>query len=474
MKDMKKSIYMLPLMATLFVSSCDIEMVPKGQTTLESAQEIEYLLNSLEINVDPGSDLCVIVNESYGQEFTTVKQLIANTNTLTSVYLSYNEGPDRANLTRDDKRYSSIYKAINTLNVALGKIDDSSGEEAVKTRVKAEAHVKRAYLHFIAANIYAKQYDEATASKNGGIAYVTDYEMNVKEQLPLDRVYELILEDLDDEYIDQLPDEATVLRCSKATGNAIKARVLFQMKRYSSALAYAEKALELNDEVEDRSYMMDEYGWYLLPTSPNNYIYISSSGESWWVPFADNLSLETVAKFEDGDFTIDYGYSGYPEEGEELWNPMYGEMNTGIEGSLSFSGYDTYKNPWGLTVEQMMYIAAECHIRSGEAGGVQTGMDLINLVRTYRIDPDKYEVWSASDEREAMAYLQRAKFIENIATAENFFDRKRWNTEDDYKMTITRELPGIGTYSISPESPLWVLPFPNSVIQNNPTFTQNY
>lgn len=38
MKDMKKSIYMLPLVATLFVSSCDIEMVPKGQTTLESAQ----------------------------------------------------------------------------------------------------------------------------------------------------------------------------------------------------------------------------------------------------------------------------------------------------------------------------------------------------------------------------------------------------------------------------------------------------
>ena len=244
--------------------------------------------------------------------------------------------------------------------------------------------------------------------------------------------------------------------------------------RYAEALSYAEAALELNDEVEDRSYMMEEYAWYLLPTSPNNYIYISSSGESWWVPFADNLSLETVAKFEDGDFVIDYGYSGYPEEGEELWNPMYGEMNTGIEGSLSFTGYDTYKNPWGITVEQMMYVAAECHIRSGAAGGVQKGMEMINHVRTFRIDPDKYTPWSASTEQEAMAYLQQAKFIENIATAENFFDRKRWNTEEDYKMTVTREIPGVGTYSIAPESPLWVLPFPNSVIQNNPTFTQNY
>ncbi len=471
---MRKSIYMLPLAATLLVSSCDIEMVPKGQTTLETAQEVEYLLNAIEVNVDPGSDLSVIVNESYGQEFTTVRELIANTNTLTSVYLSYNEGPDRANLTRSDKRYNSIYSAINTLNVALGKIDAASGDEAVKTRVKAEAHIKRAYLHFLAANVYAKQYDAATAANNGGIAYVTDYEMDVKEQLPLDRVYELILEDLSDEYISQLPDEATVVRCSKATGNAIKARVLFQMKRYAEAIPYAEKALELNSEVEDRSYMMEEYGWYLLPTSPNNYLYISSSGESWWVPFADNLSIETVAKFEDGDFTIDYGYSGWAEEGEEIWNPMYGEMNTGIEGSLSFTGYDTYKNPYGLTVEQIMYLAAECYIRDGSAEGVQKGMDMVNYVRTFRIDPDKYEEWSASSEHEAMAYLQRAKFIENIATAENFFDRKRWNTEADYRETITRELPGLGTYSISPESPLWVLPFPNSVILNNPTFSQNY
>ena len=99
---------------------------------------------------------------------------------------------------------------------------------------------------------------------------------------------------------------------------------------------------------------------------------------------------------------------------------------------------------------------------------------MIHHVRTFRIDPDKYTPWSASTEQEAMAYLQQAKFIENIATAENFFDRKRWNTEEDYKMTVTREIPGVGTYSIAPESPLWVLPFPNSVIQNNPTFTQNY
>lgn len=77
------------------LSSCDIEMVPKGQTTLETAQEIEYLLNEIHVSTDPGSDISILVNESYGQEFSTVKQLINNTNTLLSSYLCYNENLDR-------------------------------------------------------------------------------------------------------------------------------------------------------------------------------------------------------------------------------------------------------------------------------------------------------------------------------------------------------------------------------------------
>ncbi|TGY78877.1 RagB/SusD family nutrient uptake outer membrane protein [Lepagella muris] len=469
---MKKRYHILSLTASLLMlSSCDIEMVPKGQTTLETAQEIEYLLNEIHVSTDPGSDISILVNESYGQEFSTVKQLINNTNTLLSSYLCYNENLDRGNLASKDSRYTSIYSAINTLNVALGKIDAATGEQSIKQKVIAEAHLKRAYLHFLAANLYARQYDAATASQNGGIAYVDNYDMDQKQQIPLDQVYERILEDLDDKYIDALPSTASVTRCSRATGNAIKARILFQMKRYQDALPYALKALDSDYTIEDRLYMMDDYCWLLLPTSPNNFLYVASSNPSFWCPFADNLSRETVAKFEDGDLTIDYGYAGYKEEGEEIWNGIYGEMSSGVEGCLSFSGWDTYKNPWGLTVESIMYVAAECYIRDNQ---IEKGLGYVNEIREHRIDPEKYVPFTASTVKEAMEELQQAKFIEFLMTFENFFDRKRWNSEDEYKATITRDFPGIGTYSISPESPLWIMPFPIAVMQTNPTFSQNY
>ena len=154
-----------------------------------------------------------------------------------------------------------------------------------------------------------------------------------------------------------------------------------------------------------------------------------------------------------------------------FWNPVYGKSDTGIDGCLEAVSYAVFVNPWGLTVERIMYLAAECLIRTGE---IQRGLDLVNKVRKYRIEPEVYQPFTASNEKEAMDKLQPAKFIECIGTYENYFDRKRWNTEDAYKKTITRTVPDAGTFSISPESPLWVQPFPVEVMTYNSTYKQNY
>ena len=77
-------------------------------------------------------------------------------------------------------------------------------------------------------------------------------------------------------------------------------------------------------------------------------------------------------------------------------------------------------------------------------------------------------------EAEAMAQLQRAKWIECIATYENFFDCKRWNTEENYRRTITRDIPELGTFTLAPDSPLWIFPFPANAVRYNSSLTQNY
>ena len=465
---MKKILLYVSLL--LVLTSCEdkLDITPKGQTVLNTLEDLTNLLNQ-EYNLGtPIEDLCVICNEAYS--FTeNVNLILSQPNTLACAYLSYNEETDRAGLTTEDSRYAAIYQYINYMNVIIDKIDDVEGEAYLKEQVEAEAHIMRAYLHWLAVNIYAKQYDEATAAEEGGIAYVTDLEVtNQKMKLTLQKVYENILTDCDEKYIDVLPDEApNVTRAGKAWGYAVRAKVLMQMKKYDEALPYALKSIEYQNNIEDRSVIVELSDWYLEKTAPNNLIYIGGMVS----PFCEVLSIESATLFEQGDYVKDYAYMfGMVAPGFEVWNSTYGESMGGVKGTLFFYGMSSYTNIFGITTERMYYTAAECYIRTNQ---IDEGLELVNTVREYRIHPDYYEEFKASTEEEAMTLLQKAKWIECISTYENFFDCKRWNSEEKYKRTITRQLP-TGTYSIDPDSPLWIFPFPANAVRYNSSLTQNY
>lgn len=450
----------------LYTACGDLDIVPEGETTLQKTTDLELLLNYKSITSNPNENLGILVNEDYGRDFSTVASRMRNKGTLAYAYLAYDESVDREKLTTKDNRYSTIYSCVNDMNVILSKVGSSTGSESLKPTLEAEAMVTRAYYLFLASNIYAKQYDEKSIEGEGGIAYPTDASIDEKPQLSLKQCYELMLEDCSDEHIAQLLDKGNVNRITKCGGYAIKALILFQMKKYDEALSYANKALALKSDIEDRSVIKTTSKWNLLPTSSNNILYISPLSDMNEYPNWEQLSVETVSLFEPGDYVKDYAKSS----GAPFWDDYYGEMDSGIEGCVEANG-DAYCNPWGITVEQIMYLAAECEIRGGH---IQEGLDLVNKVRKFRIDEEHYADFSASSEDEAMSLLQRAKFIECIGSYVNFFDRKRWNSEDKYKKVITRDLGELGQFSIAPDSKLWVQPFPNRVMENNSTFKQNY
>lgn len=301
--------------ATASLTACDsqLDIIPKGQSTLSTVTDLEMLLNA---NYDMGlpyTDLGIICNESLGMAENVPTQLKMK-NTLACAMLSYDETVDRANLTLQDERYEHGYKYINNMNTIIAKMPEASGDEGKKKVLIAEAHVMRAYLHWLLVNIYAKQYDEATAAKEGGIPYVTDIDVTtLKEKLSLNQVYENILNDCSDENINALPvRNDDVLRADQAWGNAVRAKVLMQMKRYKDAIPYAEKALKINGNIDDRSTVVELKDWYLQKQSPCNYIYFGTSA----APFAETLSKETATLFEEGDYVKDYAFAFGMDPGE--------------------------------------------------------------------------------------------------------------------------------------------------------------
>lgn len=321
----------------------------------------------------------------------------------------------------------------------------------------------RVYLHWLAVCIYARQYDAATAADLGGIAYVTELEVTEqKTKLSLEETYAHILQDVSDEVIAQLPESrgSNMVRGDKAWGNAVRAMVLFQMKRYDEALPYAQEAIRLRPYIFDRSSVKTTGAWQQPDNTENNFLYME--GAVRVSPSMVMLTLETGALMEPDDYVLKYATA-------TGWNEMMGEMYSGIPGVKQYSGWEAQCNVYGLTTEQLHYVAAERLIRGGRIG---EGLDLVDRVRSFRVENPTPSV--ATDEVGAMALLQKAKWIECLNTPFNFFDMKRWNSEPAYRRTITRKLGSYGSYSIAPDSKLWVMPFPLNAVRYNSSLTQNY
>lgn len=468
---MMNKYFVIPLLAVLsLISGCDnqLDIVPKGQTTLDRTSDLELLLNQVyDFNTFPYGDLTHICGEGVGMG-ESVPAMLSAPNTLAYAYLAYDESVDRVTLAQEDAKYSAIYRYVNYMNTIIAKIDDAGGLEDMKPQLKAEAKILRAYFHWLAAVMYAAQYDAATAADLGGIAYVEDIDnMKVKEKLSLAEVYDKILADCSDDVISLLPESnSDVCRPAQDFGNAVRGRVLMQMKRYAEALPYLEKSVSLNPSIDDRAYIKEREEWVLERSDNMNLLYVG--GGPLVNPTMEILTRESFAKFEKNEYVKKYC-------GDTGWNLSMGIMYSGLEGFPMCMSWTVKGNPWGMTSVRTRLAAAECLIRTGD---IRQGLEYVDLVRKAHVENAASYVrvhdMIPFNEAAAMHLLQQTKWVENIGSYENFFDMKRWNTEEAYATTVSKDLDTYGVKTLSPDSPLWILPFPAKAIRYNPTLTQNF
>lgn len=480
---MKKYIALVLMLAMMVAtSSCDkqLEIIPKGQSTLTNLDDLETLLNQIYTIYPAPHELDILAGVQI-KSYPYLPQQFTETNTINYALLTGNEEIDRANLTEksdSENIYQKIYKFISYSNIVIAYAPDASGDDATRQRLIAEAKVLRAWFHFLAVNIFAEQYDEASAAAKGGIPYV-DNTVNTeqKTKLSLAAVYDRILSDCSDDVIQALRPGTvkTVYRFGRDFGYGVRARVLFQMKRYDEALDYANKALSVNDAIEDRSCVMSDELWLPKYDADNNYLLIHNDATNLGDMYSTAITPEVVGMFEDGDFVktfIDYTaiLMNPDQQVENGWSTKYNDPE--FPDQLMFLGGDTRFNTWGLRAESMYYIAAECLIRSGHISEGLSKIDAVRLKRIYA--PQLYSALTDLTEEEAMEIYQRCRIVEFINTFENFCDRKRWNTEDKYRKTIVHDLQKFGSFSIAPDSKLWVFPFPIKARNMNSSLTNNY
>ena len=130
---------------------------------------------------------------------------------------------------------------------------------------------------------------------------------------------------------------------------------------------------------------------------------------------------------------------------------------------------------YGLKTTHQYLLVAECEIRKGNYG---EAMKYLDAIRVKRINPDLYSALEGvldqySDKKEAaIEFLKQTAMGENLYSVFNFIERKRWNQLDDMKETLTKTILD-ESFTLTPDSPLWIFPFPGNARDNNPNLTPN-
>lgn len=469
------------LSTILLLASCAefTELQPKGKNLLSTTEELELLLNA-EYGLR-GADFWQMTGDLMYQ-FSNIPNLLAlPTPTRASIMYKWDETnmAKFAELSTADSDYSTLFSYIGRIaNPILVQTETAKGDEAKKNQLRAEAYTLRAYSEFVLVNKYAAAYNPATAANTPGVPYLMeDWDISVPtEQWTVAQVYDQIVADCDAAIaLNALPVNAiNQMRLNRACPYAVKALALMAMQKYTEAESAANEALKINDSVTnllDAAHTQTITGYLLGGQYPALLRPKIATEEDYWMLYYTNfytaITTEGESRFEPGYCTLSRVATD-----RMMYDYMMGMglSMIGLDYTYTFD-LDSYWNTAGLSTPQMWLILAECAINKGD---INQAMHYLDVIRVNRVEPDMYAPLegNVATKADAILHLKQVAHGEFYFGIWNFINRKRWNQVDEYKETFTRNIAG-ATYTLTPESKMWIFPFPQNAINNNENLKQN-
>ncbi|NLR65454.1 RagB/SusD family nutrient uptake outer membrane protein [Chitinophaga varians] len=441
-----------------------LEIVPKGEKVPQTLADYKPLMESKAVHTFDYTNQILVANEFY----TPLQQQVSIN--LTNINFNWQEDKSRAELIVDDAAYNGAYAGIFIYNTLVNKVPDATtGSAAEKAQLVAQARIGRSMLYFYLITSYAKMYDAATAGTDPGVPFnISGDTEDQPKQLSVQQIYDFILKDVNA----ALPDLPKVAEngyyASKGAGYAFLSRVHLFMKNYSEAASFADLALAENSALFDYiGYYNDNKTIFDKPvtsvtvpkfefTSPENYIFhyggsiVQNQGF-----YASSVRYADSAQFDNGDVRriVNLAPRSLGANGETIW---------------AYRRTDNV-NVGGIRTPEMYYVKAECLARNGK---LAEAMAALNTVRRKRILPAVYTDVTAGTAEEAIRLIRRDLLCEYRGTGLPYLTYRRFNNDPQYKATITK-MEGTNTYSIKPESLMWIMPFSVKALAYNKSLQQN-
>lgn len=485
---MKQSIY--PVIFAICVicgstTACDeyIDITPKGAITVDSTyQYYELIVNPMR-GYHPMA-FAFLTDELWCKESTIMGYESTSFN---GINFTFNEQADRT-LLADNNLYENMYSYILRMNLILDNIDATSGSQELKTLAKAEARTYRAFDHFLAVNTFAKAYDPSTAAQDGGVCIMEHYDLEATPvKSTVSQVYDFIIKELEASVPLLQEKPVNIYHPSRAFGYGLLAQVYLHHRDWQKAKEAAEQSLALNDALVDlneinafrRGILDRNYGdKYGDDRNPEVLSYMWNGSSGWTSESAHFINYGMISpemvnlfKEESNDlrYTLFFFESGQPVShfdrgsGADLW------VETITTAKFMYA-------TMGMKTPEVYLILAEAEAR---LGNLSKATQLLNTLRSKRLSGGNTDIAQPATQTDMVKAIITERRKELLFGFHRFFDLKRLNLEPEYAKTVTHVFPLVNTtvpqqtYTLQPNSRLYIIPFPHSARDKNPNLTLN-
>lgn len=432
-----------------------VENVPiQGQRVIEYTDDYRMLMNYNDVLQVAYGLAPALSSDDIDLTASALQDMLKNNIIQTTMYTW---GKPFYTGTNSDYDWNGLYNQIYTCNTVIKDVKDSKGgTDVLKNTILGEALVHRSFDYFMLANLYAKQYDPATAGQDPSVPMLLEPKLFVNlTRTPVQTLYSRIIEDTK-RAIPLLPIKQEInFRPNKAAAYALLSKIYLFMRDFNNASLYADSTLSLSSDLYDYNTSLTGY-----PTQFNNkQVLLRKTARATVNVQQLSESLLNLLGTKDLRYTLFVrpGSSFSPSfTGAGYWSPAI---------------YNAYPdNPAiGLTVNETWLIKAECLARGGK---LVEALKMLNDFRKLRFKPTDYVELTALTDEDALRLVINERRLEFFGTGLRWFDQRRLDKDAIFAQTYTRVFNNI-TYTLPPKSNKFVFPFDQLSISLNPELIQN-
>lgn len=456
---MKK--YYIIICLSLFIFSCEkyVDILPKGNTIPTNVDDLAELMNISQSDGSSGTKIQVSIRNtlSMADDVKYVENGIIGvfSQQAVSIQKIYTWAPYLYTINENDNDWNKLYKSNYLLNYIIENIDNASpGRIYDREDVKGRALFHRAMNYFILANEYSKQYKESTAINDLSVPLVLESNINkTHPRSTVKEVYNSIISDLT-EAIKLLKNDYDQFNHipGKAAAYALLSRVYLFMGKYQESYVNAVEALNRRSTLIDYnriSFKVSYMGAFggLINYYDNEFKNEEVLYEREIIGYGEGLMSDDLLSLFDKNSDLRYKYMTF---------------NLSLFGFSGIMSYSMILSS-NIMTSEIWLTKAESALRI-QNPNITEALNALNYVRIRRIDKDLYAPVIETNKDKLLKLILEERRRETRMSYMRWFDLKRLNLDPSTAKTITRTIAG-NVYTLTPESPLYVLPIPLNVLQ---------